>query len=154
MRVAVSCCCALSNPAEGTVGVVVEVVGVVVELDEELEVVAPPPSGASPCEERGSPSDTSCGVVMCSPVEVPSPFGSQGVPFVWLKSDKLYMSPGGSRRILRDLVTPFSVAIKCSSASVSRPSQIPECHIGAALVKFRPGSRKLTVSAKLQMVLL
>ena len=123
---------------------------VVVEREE-----SPPRSGSSVgvvVSVVGSGKVTSCGVGSSSPVSSPVARGSQGVPLKLSKTVDLNCSEGGSRCSDRVFITPVDVPIKCSSLSVSRPIHSPCCQVGVALCRSRPGSRKSTVSAKLQMV--
>ena len=93
-----------------------------------------------------------CGVGSSSPVSSPVALGSHGVPLKCARTVESNCSEGGSRRSDRVFITPVDVPIKCSSLSVSRPIHIPFCQLGVALCRSRPGSRKSTVSAKLQIV--
>ena len=123
---------------------------VVVVLEE-----SPPRSGSSVGVEvlvDGSGRVIICGVGSSSPVSSPVALGSHGVPLKCSSTVELNCSEGGSRRSDRVFITPVAVPIKCSSLSVSRPIHIPCCQLGVALCRSRPGSRKSTVSAKLQIV--
>ena len=129
-----------------------EVVGGVV-VDELKE--SPPWSASSVgvvVAVVGSGRVIICGVGSSSPVSSPVARGSQGVPLKLSKIVELNCSEGGSRRSDLVFVTPVEVPIKCSSLSVSRPSHSPCCQVGVALRRSRPGVRKSTVSAKLQIV--
>ena len=121
---------------------------VVVELEEST-----PRSGSSVgVVVAGSGRVIICGVGSSSPVSSPVARGSQGVPLKLSKIVELNCSEGGSRRSDRVFITPVDVPIKCLSLSVSRPIHSPCCQVGVALCRSRPGSRKSTVSAKLQIV--
>ena len=99
-------------------------------IESSVEVVVP-----------GTGSVIICGVGSSSPVSSSMPFGSHGVPLKSLKVVKSNCSDGGSRRSDLAFVTPVEVPIKCSSLSVSRPSQIPLCQVGVALCRSFPESR-------------
>ena len=128
----------------------VVVVGALV-VDELAE--SPPWSGSSvEVAVEGSGKVIICGVGSSSPGSSPVALGSHVVPLKCSRTVELNCSEGGSRRSDRVFGTQVDVPIKCSSLAVSRPIHIPCCQLGVALCRSRPGSRKSTVSAKLQIV--
>ena len=149
--VGVAACCG-KVVVEGCCGVCAVVVVGAFAVDELEE--SPPGSGSSVSVlvVVGSGSVIICGVGSSSPVSSPVARGSQGVPLKCSKTVELNCSEGGSRRSDRVFTTPVEVPSKCSSLSVSRPSQSPCCQVGVALCRSRPGVLKSTVSAKLHIV--